>query len=96
MAGCGNKVFLLGRGRDHRPRQSRLAVRDESRQEAEEGEREKWWRPSGLGMRLQMLPVTKMSNPGRAEGYMEGKELSFGVCSSRSPSQEVFLSAPQH
>lgn len=44
----------------------------------EEEEGEKCWHPSGLGMRLQVLSFTKVSNPGRKTGHIEGKELSFG------------------
>lgn len=42
-------------------------------------------RNGGLGMRLQMLSFTQVSNPGRKTGHMEGKELSFSYVEFEGP-----------
>lgn len=80
---------MLDGGRGHRARQSNFVVGGASMQGREENtdhkEGEKWWHPSGLGMRLQMLSFTKVSNPGRKTGQMEGKELSFGYVEFEGP-----------
>lgn len=48
----------------------------------------RWLHTSSLGMRLQMLSFTKMSEPGRETRSMEGKELSFGCVRVEKPAKQ--------